>query len=196
MKIRLFAKVILIFHLVVLQAFVALAHGGEPRLEISVGSLNPGGVVEVRGVDFESEELVTFSLIGDMFELPLGEIVADTDGIFLQIIALPTDLAAGTYNFPAVTDDHEILSPALLVQGSAIISEAGGQGEPDEDDGLLAPMPTFAPGVVPGGVSQAAAQPASQEPPASNPNSAAFVVLGLLVMGAFVALGLRVLRKR
>jgi hypothetical protein len=114
----------------------------------------------------------------------------------LQIIALPTDLAAGTYNFRAVTDDHEILSPALLVQGSAIISEAGGQGEPDEDEGLLAPMPTFAPGVFPGGVSQAAAQPAPQEGPASNPDSAAFVMLGLLVMGAFAALGLRVVRQR
>jgi hypothetical protein len=37
------------------------AHGSEPRPEISLERLNPGGVVDVRGVDFESEELVTFS---------------------------------------------------------------------------------------------------------------------------------------
>ncbi|HEX9838326.1 MAG TPA: hypothetical protein VGA72_03215 [Anaerolineales bacterium] len=196
MKYRIFIIVTLTFCLGFLQAFVVFAHGDEPRLEISVERMHPGGVVEVRGVDFEFEELISLALIGHEFEYPLGEITADTDGIFLHIVTLPTDLTEGSYNFRAITDDHEILSPALLIQGSAIISEAGGQGERDEDDGLLAPMPTFAPGVVPGGVSQAAAQLAPQETPVSSRNSDVLVVLGLLVMGVFAALGLRVLGKR
>lgn len=51
------------------------------------------------------------------------------------------------------------------------MNETGGQGERDEDDPLLASMPTFAPGVVPGGVSQAVAQPESEENPPEKPAS-------------------------
>lgn len=42
-----------------------LAHGDEPRIEISVGRINPGGVIEVRGVDFEYEETATLALVGE-----------------------------------------------------------------------------------------------------------------------------------
>ncbi len=183
-----------VFILALSAAHPVQAHGGEPRLEISAERLNPGGVVDVRGVDFEPEELITLALIGPEFELPLGQIIADTEGIFLQVISLPVDLPEGAYNFRAITDDHEIISPMLIVFGSAIL-EGGDEGQREEDDGLLAPMPTFAPGVVPEGVSQAAAQPAPREASISNRNSTVFVVLGLLMMGILVALGLRAIRK-
>ena len=64
----------------------AFAHGDEPRLEISSDRLNPGGVIDVRGVDFEFEEVVTLALIGAEVEIPFGEVRADTEGIFLQIV--------------------------------------------------------------------------------------------------------------
>jgi len=180
--------------LIVSFSFVVnvLAHGGEPRLEISVERTNPGGAVDVRGVEFESEELITLALTGDGFEFPLGEIVADTEGIFLQTVTIPADLAEGAYSFRAVTDDHEIISPALTVIGAAISEDGGGQGLRDEDDGLLAPMPTFAPGVIPGGASQ----PATQQTPASTRNPTLFVVLILLVAGILVLFGMRFAGKR
>ena len=167
------------------------AHGGEPRLEISAEGMNPGGVVEIRGVDFEPEELITLALIGHEFEFPLGEIVADTDGIFLQIVTLPTDLAEGAYKFRAITDDHEITSPTLTVFGTAI-SEAGGEGPREEDDGLLAPMPTFAPAVV---TAPVAAVPVEATPAsASNRNIPALIVL--MVIGiAIVAIVFTIKRK-
>jgi hypothetical protein len=130
-----------LFIFVFLRVHPALAHGSEPRLEINVERINPGGVVDVRGVDFEPEELATLALTGPSSEISLGEVTADTEGIFLQIIALPSDLPEGIYMFRAVTDDHEISSPELMVAGAPILNEEG-EGQREEEDLLLAPMPT------------------------------------------------------
>ena len=173
----------------------ASAHGGEPRLEINLERINPGGVLDVRGVEFDSEQSVQLYLERKGIVVPLGEVVTDPEGVFLQIVVLPTDLPEGVYNVRAVTTHHDALSPALKVQGPAILNEAGGQGERDEDDGLLAPMPTFAPGVVPGGVSQSTAQPTVQEAPAANRNPAVLTVT-ILLAGILIVAGVRTVRKR
>ena len=170
-----------------------LAHGDEPRLEISSDRMNPGGVIEVRGVDFEFEEVVALALIGPELEIAVGEIAADTEGVFLHIATLPVDLKEGAYYFRAITDDHEILSPVLLVQGPAIMNEeGGGQGQRDEDDGLLAPMPTFAPGVSP----TQPAQSASPTAPVSNGNQKIITISILVVVGIFMVFGFRRMKKQ
>jgi hypothetical protein len=136
------------------------AHGDEPRLEISLERVNPGGVIDVRGVDFEFEEVVTLELVGSEAALPIGTTVADVEGVFVQIVSLPVDLSAGMYQFRATTDDHVIISPTFEVWGAPMADE-GGEGERDEDDGLLAPMPTVAqnPSVMQAGVVQASETP-------------------------------------
>lgn len=118
------------------------AHGGEPRLEISPESLNPGSVLDIRGVDFEIEEEISLTLIGSQGEIPLGNVTGDVEGIFLLTITLPVDLAEGTYIIRARTDDHVVDSPQIKVSGMAV-EEGGGQGPRDDDDSLLAPMPAF-----------------------------------------------------
>jgi len=136
------------FLILLLSLFVvpiAFAHGDEPRLEISLERINPGGVIEVRGVDFELEELVTLELVGPDVVIPLGEIVANVEGVFVQIVTLPVDLMAGMYSFRALTDDHVIKSPTFEVWGMAILE--GDDGQREDEDGLLVPMPTYAPGV-------------------------------------------------
>ena len=50
----------------------ALAHVDEPRLEINTDRLNPGGIVDVRGVAFDYEESVTLVLIGSQADIPPG----------------------------------------------------------------------------------------------------------------------------
>jgi hypothetical protein len=139
---------------------VVFAHGDEPRLEISLERVNPGGVIDVRGVDFEFEEVVTLELVGSETVLPIGVTVADVEGVFVQIVSLPVDLSAGMYQFRATTDDHAIMSPTFEVWGVATAGE-GGEGERDEDDGLLVPMPTFAPdaSITPVAVVQASETP-------------------------------------
>jgi hypothetical protein len=160
----------------------ASAHGRTPRLEINVERMNPGGVVDLRGVEFDYEESVTLYLERQGIVIQLGTIVADLEGVFVHTIVLPLDLPAGIYTIRGVTEHHDVLSPALTVQGPALQSEGGGQGERDEDDGLLAPMPTYAPGVVPGGVLQPTVQPAPQQVPGASARGfpATAIVLSIL----------------
>jgi hypothetical protein len=162
------------------------AHGGEPRLEISVESLNPGGVVDVRGVEFDYEELITLALIGPQVEISLGDVTADVEGVFTQVVVLPSDLVEGTYYFRGTTSHHWAISPPLTVWGTAI-TEGGEQGPRDEDDGLLAPMPTFAPAVSTIAVPQAPAVAT----PAVKWNPTILVLVVLMVIGIVALLGLR-----
>ena len=181
-------RILVIVLVIFLQSFSVSAHGDEPRLEISADRVNPGGVIEVRGVDFEFEEQVTLALVGTEIEIPLGEITADTDGIFLQIVTLPIDLKEGAYHFQAVTDDHEVLSPSFIVQGSAISGEeGGGQGLRDEEDSLLAPMPT------PGSVASPTPVPSTpvESMPVFNWKPITLVLGLLLLIGVAVALSFK-----
>ena len=168
------------------------AHNTIPRIEISIERLHPGEVVDVRGVSFGMDDEVTLSLIGSGVEVSLGDVLANGEGDFIYIAVVPPDLAEGTYNFRAVTSHHDVLSPPLTVWGTAT-TEGGGQGPIDEHDGLLAPMPTYAPGVVPGGVAPVPAQPV--EEPVRSGNSMGYIGLILLALGIAV-LGLRVARKK
>ena len=142
-------SLVCVLWLVSFVAYPVYAHGDEPRLEISVERVNPGGVVEVRGVDFEFETTVTLMLVNSKSTIPLGEVTADIEGVFLQIVTVPVDLPEGVYNFLAITDDHNITSPDLTVAGAPIYGESGGQGAREDEDPLLAPMPTSVPGVAP-----------------------------------------------
>ena len=170
----------------------SLAHGGHPRLEINIERINPGGVLDIRGVEFDYEQSVSLYLERKGIVVQLGEVVTDVDGIFVHSVVLPVDLPEGVYNVRAVTSHHDVLSPALTVQGSPILEEGGGQGERDEDDGLLAPMPTFAPGVS----STPLPQTTALEPPASNGKSTILIYSILLGVGIVALLGIRVLKKR
>jgi len=167
------------------------AHGGQPRLEINIDRINPGGVVDVRGVEFGYDDLVMLALIGSEAEIALGEITANAEGEFKQIVVLPSDLAEGTYYVRATTIHHWVISSPLTVWGTAVV-EGGGQGERDEDDGLLAPMPTFAPGVIPDdAISQGQTQPASETTTATTGNPSILVMVVLLVLGIIVVFALK-----
>lgn len=182
--------VIIVFSLFVVPS--VSAHAAQPRVEISVERLNPGGVVNVRGVSFGMDDVVTLTLLGSNVETPLGEVTADGEGEFLQIVVLPTDLTEGIYYIRATTSHHQVISPPLTVWGMAMV-EGGGQGERDEDDGLLAPMPTYAPGVSSTAMPQAAANEAVAESNRTpNISTITFVVVTVIL----AAFGVRFLIKR
>jgi len=170
----------------------ALAHGGEPRLEVSPERASPGGVVNVRGVDFEFEEQISLALIGPDIEVAIGELTADPEGVFLLTVPLAVELKEGTYHFRAITDDHQIESPAILVSGPAMINEGGGQGEREENDGLLAPMPTTLPVSVGPYVSPEAASPK----PGRNRTTLALSLVAMTAISAALFVGWRRLRRR
>ena len=175
-----------------------LAHATEPRLEINIDRIIPGGIIDVRGVAFDYEETVTLTLIVTQGELPLGEVVADTEGVFLHIITLPADLAEGTYYFRGVTTHHYAISPALTVQGNAIPAEGEGQEERwEEEEYLPYAIPTYPPGVVPGVVTSSApvvSMPAEELPGSSGLGTNKFVMTALLLVVIILMFG--ILRRR
>lgn len=172
-------------------AETASAHGGEPRLEISGQNFYPGSALDIRGVDFEFEEEISLALIGFQVEAPLGVIVSDSEGIFQLTVTLPVNLTEGIYIIRATTDDHVVESLQISVSGTAAV-EDGNQREQEEP--LLAPMPTYAPDVIP--TTQSAIQPAiTTAESAPDRNSLATILAVLLGMGILAALGSRAMRK-
>jgi hypothetical protein len=193
MKIKLspFITVILLAFLVVQPAF---AHGDEPRLEISPEKLSPSAVLDIRGVDFEFEEQIALTLYGEQAEIPFGTVLADVEGVFMLTITLPFDLPEGTYVLRATTDDHTVESPQITVSGAAIM-EGGGQGERDEDDALLAPMPTYAPGVSSTPMPQAEVVASTESAPTRN-SSNTIMLWGIAGVGILLVFAyIRIKRK-
>ncbi len=168
------------------------AHGGEPRIEIGAERLNPGAGLDIRGVDFEFEEQIVLILAGPQVEIPLGSAIADAEGIFQLTITIPVDLVEGTYIIRGTTDDHVVDSPQITVWGSAVVQ--GGEDRLDEDAGygLLAPMPTFAPGVS----STPLPETAALEPPVSKRDSTTLIYSILFGIGIVALLSIRILKKR
>ena len=167
------------------------AHGGEPRLEVSPEQINPGGVLEVRGVEFDYDEPVSLSLMRAEIQIPLIDVIADAEGTFTQIVTLPADLPSGEYTFRAKSEHHEVMSPVFTVWGTPHLDK-GDNGVRDQSDLELGPVPTFIPEGIPKKVPQAAATEPSV--PKSNPTT---LIASLLVGASLLAfLGLRLFRKR
>ena len=184
-------SIIIVFLLSLLNVFPVSAHGDDARIEVSQIRLNPGSVLDIRGVGFEPETEVTLLLTGSQVDIPLGTATADMEGTFLLTLALPADLAEGTYVVRGITnDEHSIDSPQLTIWGTADLGS--GQGElRDEEDGLLAPMPTLAASAP---TPQMASVPVKETVPAESsvPNGWIWAALGL----GLIAITILVLRFR
>jgi len=59
---------------------VAFAHGGPSRLELSVEQINPGGTLEVRGINLAPGQPVAVVLLGAEAETPPARPSATTKG--------------------------------------------------------------------------------------------------------------------
>lgn len=170
-----------------------LAEEGEtPQLVLSVLEASPGATIEVTGGHFEPDVLVTFILFRNGTQIQLGTVFADYHGDFTAAVLLPLDLQLGRSEFRAVDEKgHGAIAALTIVPDPSGLE--GGEAR-EEEDPLLAPMPTYAPGVVPGGVVQATAQPTPREAPGSNRDATIFVGF-VLAVGILVVIGLRVSRK-
>ncbi len=182
---------IFVFLFVFPFAWPVLAHGGEPRLEISVERISPGGVMEVRGVEFDYDEPIVLSLMRSEIQIPLMEITADGEGQFMQIIVLPADLPAGEYNLRAKSEHHLVTSPTITVWGAAVENQESNSIQ-DQSDLELGPVPTLAPGVS----STPLPQTAAMELPASKRNSTTLIYSILAGVVILALLSIRILKKR
>ena len=154
MRSRLGISVVLVCALGVVPA--ALAHAGDPRLEISPERLQPGAVLSVRGVQFSYEDDVALVLAGHGRKVRLGRVTADDEGVFSTAVVLPAYLAEGGYTLRAVTEHHDPLSLPISIVGTPVTGGDEGARR-EEEDSLLAPMPSAQPATA-----SAAAAPAGE----------------------------------
>ncbi len=180
-----FLSIIILLLFVLISAQPALAHGDKPRLEINPERLNPGAALDIRGVDFRLEEHVTLSLVSAQTEIPFGTVLADAEGVFILTITLPVDTPEGIYIVRATTEDRVVESIPITISGMALMA-GGGQGERDEDDGLLAPMPTYAPGVSSTPLPKVAAVESASSPPLNPYLLWIVAVIGIILVVAYL----------
>jgi hypothetical protein len=119
-----------------------LAHGGETSFIVEPTMVPPGGGVAVRA-DLIVPGPVLLTLIGtDGSRVAAGVIEQTDQGHFEVMIMIPADLPAGHWTLLAEADGATIGSATLEVAGAPVGVEEGGQGPRDEDDSLLAPLPS------------------------------------------------------
>ena len=183
---------------------MVLAHDDEPRLELVVERASPGASLTVRGSGFPYDATVALSIMGGADAGPAGRVQADAEGAFTVTLVLPVDLAEGTYTVRADTDaggdPHAVECPPFVVGGAPIVEGEDGDGRREEEDGLLAPMPSAAgvasshAAVPPTTPASAAPVPATSMP--SDPGGSLFVLVSALGAAAIVAGAVAIRRRR
>jgi len=119
-------------------AVPAAAHG-ELVFQLGSERAAPGDVVEVRG-DLGAGSTVEIVLIStvDGTRRSIATLVDFEEGHFQAYVTIPLDQPAGDYLVEAGTESIAVRAP-LTIAGSA--AEVGGE-RPDQDEGLLAPLPS------------------------------------------------------
>ena len=168
---------------------VAFAHSGEPRLEIGSERVSPGAPLTVRGFAFADEDAVALSLLGDNRTTRLGTATTDVEGGFTQTLILPVDLAEGTYSLRADDGHHRVDGPPFLVSGAPVSAGEAGAGRREEEDSLLAPMPS-SPGTT------AAATSSAGTPVGSNEDWKLILAVVVAISILVGAVGIRGLKQR
>jgi hypothetical protein len=121
----------------------AYAHDEEAYIELNVKQAQPGMTIEVRGHSFEPGDSTTIALMLVGTDRPqlLGQAAADDQGDLVQTVLLPLDVIEGAYEV-RVTDSHHVATALLDIV--AVSNSAEGGGQRNEEEPLLAPMPTSA----------------------------------------------------
>lgn len=116
------------------------AHEGSPRLELNFDRLNPGVVVEVRGINLGADLPVVVVLVGLGGEVQLGAATGDAHGDFIQSFTLPTYLEPGGYVVRAVSSDLTSVDASLTIEGAPVYAASEDGRERDERSGFSDPV--------------------------------------------------------
>jgi len=102
----------------------ALAHGGEPGVEVIPSRIGAGEPIRVIGDDFEAGDLITLTLRTGDGDFALGEAVTDADGHFTLDVALPANLEVRPYEVRATDSFGDTASGFLTVVRTATQASA------------------------------------------------------------------------
>jgi len=156
MRYRIFVQSVAILLMLALQIpGAALAHDGQPRLELGAERSNPGAELEVRGINIAAEMQITLALVGAGAEFPLGVVIGDEHGDFVIGVRLPAEALAGAYTVRAFGANRVVVVAPLTLVGSAN-AEGGERRDQSELALALMPQPNLA--------AQPQAEPQPQRP--------------------------------
>ena len=118
------------------------AHGGETFFVAEPTLVAPGSGVGIRA-DLLTSGPVRLSLAAtDGARRELGVVEQTEDGHFEVVFEVPKDLPVGHWTLLAEADGVALASTTIEVAGTPMDTELGGQGERDEEDPLLVPLPS------------------------------------------------------
>lgn len=118
----------------------AAAHGAEASVTIDPAMAQPGQTITVSIHGLEPGASCALHLASNGDAVPLGATDADAEGDLTITIRLPVALTAGVYRLEARSGDVT-LSAGLVIDGQPILPEED-DGERDEEDPLLVPLPS------------------------------------------------------
>lgn len=172
-------------------AGTATAHGGTPTLQLNSDQVNPGGTIELRG-DMTGDDPVELTLqAGDGSTLTVGVVETDSEGHFVWPLAIPVDVAPGTY-IVRVASPFEEATTRIVVAG-APLRPADDPGQPLGRDEARA-------GAIPGASDRPNQPPTRWRPPAGADSTgnviAAAIVVAVIVVAVLGLGGLARMRAR
>lgn len=88
---------------------VGLAHE-EAVLRSSQTSVAAGSSMELSGSDFAGAESYQLRLLGVLDEYDIGEVEAESSGVFSLRLAVPAEVAPGAYQVVAVASDGDVVA--------------------------------------------------------------------------------------
>jgi len=132
---------ILFLFLVLALPLPVLASQTPVQIKLSVSQASPGATIEVQGGRFPEDAMVKFVMQNAENQVSLGTVIADDHGEFSVTVLIPLDVQDGSYEFQAVDDKNQLATAPITIMADTSGQEGSDQRE--NDDGLLAPMPTL-----------------------------------------------------
>jgi hypothetical protein len=124
---------------VLFEPAVVAAHiGGEPFIHVPAGQITPGQDFHLVAADLGPNATVKIELRTDGSSLPIGAVVAGSDGHFEADLALPAGAPTGYRQLVAQSDDGSLAATWIMVaSGPPGDATAPGQSAPLVDPSLL-----------------------------------------------------------
>ena len=156
-------------------------------IKLSVIQASPGARIEITGSHFKPDELVAFVLFQGEESTQLGTFFADDHGDFETSVLLPYELPLGEYEFRGVTETGDYAAVPLFIVPDPNLET--GESLREEEDPLLAPMPTYAPGVSVTPMASVKTSETSTTASSAFPWMPVLIVMSILAVLLFVRLG-------
>ena len=185
-----FAAGLLFLFLSAIAPIPVLASQSPPQVQLSVAQASPGATIEVIGGHFPEDAMVELAMRNAEKQITFGTFLADDHGEFTIPILLPLDLQHGEYEFLVTDERNQVAAAPLTIIPDPQSQEAGDLRE--DSDGLVAPMPTLAPGAD----STPLPQTTTSDAQAPQPNTARLMYPILFGVVLLILLGLRILKNR